>query len=44
MASVPVASVPAIPAKAEPVQQATASVKDTGLGTRIIGGLVTINV
>lgn len=39
-----VASVPAIPAKAAPVQQATASVKDTGLGTRIIGGLVTINV
>ena len=44
VASVPVASVPAIPAKAAPVQQATASVKDTGLGTRIIGGLVTINV
>ena len=44
VASVPVASVPAIPAKATPVQQATASVKDTGLGTRIIGGLVTINV
>ena len=41
VASVPVASVPA---KAAPVQQATASVKDTGLGTRIIGGLVTINV
>ena len=39
-----VASVPAIPAKSAPVQQATASVKDTGLGTRIIGGLVTINV
>ena len=39
-----VASVPVIPAKAAPVQQATASVKDTGLGTRIIGGLVTINV
>ena len=44
VASVPVASVPAIPAKVAPVQQATASVKDTGLGTRIIGGLVTINV
>ncbi len=39
-----VASVPVIPAKSAPVQQATASVKDTGLGTRIIGGLVTINV
>lgn len=39
-----VASVPVIPAKVAPVQQATASVKDTGLGTRIIGGLVTINV
>jgi hypothetical protein len=39
-----VASVPVIPAKAAPVQQATAAVKDTGLGTRIIGGLVTINV